>query len=221
MDYKKKYEELLARLQEAKENVYKTDECYCCVIDSIVPELKESEEEKAKRMLDIITYKMSQHQPDIFTGEENEWLNDWIEKQGQAFTKKDVDDAYLKGICDAKHELEKQGEKGTNGNKREIPNSAWSEEDEQYVMDAINLLSFGCSFHRVGEVKDWLKSLKDRVGNFDDGYKVGFSAAKHNQWKPSEEQINALAKNVEYVDISCTQPILKGLLEDLKKLREE
>lgn len=34
----------------------------------------------------------------------------WLEKQGETFTKKDVDDAYLKGVCDAKHELEKQGE---------------------------------------------------------------------------------------------------------------
>ena len=33
-----------------------------------------------------------------------------IENQRQTFTKKDVDDAYLKGVCDAKHELEKQGE---------------------------------------------------------------------------------------------------------------
>lgn len=38
----------------------------------------------------------------------NEYYS-WLEKQGQTFTKKDVDDAYLKGICDAKHELEKQG----------------------------------------------------------------------------------------------------------------
>ena len=35
----------------------------------------------------------------------------WLEKQSQTFTKKDVDDAYLKGLCDAKQELEKQGEK--------------------------------------------------------------------------------------------------------------
>lgn len=33
----------------------------------------------------------------------------WLEKQ--CYTKKDVDDAYLKGICNTKHELEKQDEK--------------------------------------------------------------------------------------------------------------
>lgn len=34
----------------------------------------------------------------------------WLEKQGQTFTKKDVDDAYLKGISDTKNEIEKQGQ---------------------------------------------------------------------------------------------------------------
>ena len=51
------------------------------VMIKVFPELAESEDEKTKRMLDIITYKMSQHQPDIFTGEENEWFNAWLEKQ--------------------------------------------------------------------------------------------------------------------------------------------
>ena len=31
--------------------------------------------------------------------------------------------------------LEKQGEKGTNGNEREIPNSTWSEENKSYLLD--------------------------------------------------------------------------------------
>ena len=33
-----------------------------------------------------------------------------FEKQGETFTKKDVDDAYLQGICDAKNEIEKRSE---------------------------------------------------------------------------------------------------------------
>ena len=41
----------------------------------------------------------------------------WLEKQGQTFTKKDVDDAYLKGVCDTKQELEKQGEQKTTDKK--------------------------------------------------------------------------------------------------------
>ena len=44
----------------------------------------------------------------------------WLEKQSQTFTKKDVDDAWLKGMCDAKHELEKQGEKPNNIYDKEL-----------------------------------------------------------------------------------------------------
>lgn len=34
----------------------------------------------------------------------------WLEKRGQTFTRKDVDDAYLKGVADTKNEIEKQYE---------------------------------------------------------------------------------------------------------------
>lgn len=141
MDYKKKYEELLARLQEAKENVYKTDERYCCVIDSIVPELKER-----------------------------------IRKALIRFHKSSIDIDGIKG-ADIIAWLEEQGEKGTNGNEREIPNFAWNEEDEKMlsnIVDCIkNLPVFYESLNINGEDKtterficdaiNWLKSFKDRV----------------------------------------------------------
>ena len=34
----------------------------------------------------------------------------WLEKQGESYTKKDVDNAYIEGMASAKRELEKQGE---------------------------------------------------------------------------------------------------------------
>ena len=34
----------------------------------------------------------------------------WLEKQGEFYTKRDVDDAYLEGMVCAKNELQKQGE---------------------------------------------------------------------------------------------------------------
>ena len=40
-------------------------------------------------------------------------VKDGLENRGQTFTKKEVDDAYLAGIRDAKKELEKQGEQAT------------------------------------------------------------------------------------------------------------
>jgi hypothetical protein len=56
-------------------------------LERIFPELKESEDEKTKRVLHSITNKMSQHLRDIFSEEEfqcyDAWSNAWLEKQGE------------------------------------------------------------------------------------------------------------------------------------------
>jgi len=51
-----------------------------CAISAVkkLYEQKPAWSEEDEKMLDIITYKMSQHQPDIFTGEENEWFDNWL-----------------------------------------------------------------------------------------------------------------------------------------------
>lgn len=89
------------------------------------------------------------------------------------------------------------------------PKQEWSEEDEKMFNEIILDLKV-LKYRDTGEAGkaayqreiDWLKSLRPQP-----------------QWKPSEKQINALAKNVEYVKVGCTQHILKELLEDLKKLK--
>ncbi len=81
-------------------------------VQDFFPELKESEDERIRK--ELIAFLKE----NLETGRADEtwsmsglerWIA-WLEKQGQTFTKKDVDYAYLKGVCDAKHELEKQGE---------------------------------------------------------------------------------------------------------------
>lgn len=72
-------------------------------VQDFFPELKESEDEKIR--IGIIAYlKNLRGKHELLP---DEWFA-WLDKHGQTFTKKDVDDAYLKGVCDAKHELEKQ-----------------------------------------------------------------------------------------------------------------
>lgn len=80
-------------------------------LEFLITELKESEEEKIRREFTEFLKKASEGDLDMKTPYETfgKWLA-WLEKQCQTFTKKDVDDAYLKGVCDAKHELEKQCE---------------------------------------------------------------------------------------------------------------
>jgi len=72
----------------------------------IFPELKENEDEKIRKEL-IRAFK-SLNTIKVWNGIERTDILAWLEKQGETFTKKDVDDAYLKGISDAKQELEKQ-----------------------------------------------------------------------------------------------------------------
>ena len=72
-------------------------------LETLIPELKESEGEKIRKeiieFVDINTLSVDERH--------DRWIA-WLEKQ--CYTKKDVDDAYLKGIIDAKNELEKQCE---------------------------------------------------------------------------------------------------------------
>lgn len=184
----------------------------------IFPELKESKDNKIrKEIIDFIYDKTDTYE---LRETSNSWLA-WLEKQGETFTKKDVDDAYLKGISDAKQEIEKQSEQNpidvrTIGywhveNVKQKP--AWSENDE-YVIERLFCLLDNeqenypqCDFQEIQEFKDWLKSLKERY-----------------TWKPSDEQIRTLDFAIDctvYPEFNIHRSVLKELLEQLKKLREE
>lgn len=72
-------------------------------IEKIFPELKESEDERIrKELIDFVKSRLAGF-PECGR------FIAWLEKQ-DIFSKKDVDDAYLKGITDAKNEIEKQYE---------------------------------------------------------------------------------------------------------------
>lgn len=180
----------------------------CTYIGENCPELKESEDERMVKFIKKQLFNIKK------TITENYVLDakltkaiDWLEKQGQTFTKKDVDDAYLKGVCDTKQELEKQGEQ----------KPAWSEEDEKLfnkIGDLIHTASFeNCETDDVGkELGEYakmmrlLKSLKERY-----------------TWKPSDEQMKALDDFIyaKYPNIEKYGAAVKSLYQDLKKLREE
>ena len=99
MDYEKAYKEALERAKELYEQGTITES-----LNYVFPELLESEDEKIRNQ--IITFIEVYGNP-IHCEWQKDWIV-WLEKQGQTFTQKDVDDAYLKGISDTKHELEKQ-----------------------------------------------------------------------------------------------------------------
>ncbi len=90
-------------------------DCYYLPVDEVINVIKdypveESEDEKIRCTL-INHFKTQVDLSRTWNGLKIPDILAWLEKKGQTFTKKDVDDAYLKGICDAKRELEKQGGK--------------------------------------------------------------------------------------------------------------
>lgn len=75
-----RYDELLKKLQEAKEDNNVCDERYCCVIDDIVPELKESEDERIRKgLIDFV----NQYGDNFYGQISKEYAIAWLEKQGK------------------------------------------------------------------------------------------------------------------------------------------
>lgn len=85
-------------------------ECFKNTLESIFPELKENEDEKIRKELTEFLKSAAGGFLDtaIQCKTFSKWAV-WIEKQ-ENFSKKDVDDAYLKGMADTKNEIEKQYE---------------------------------------------------------------------------------------------------------------
>lgn len=91
MDYENEYKAALERAKNLhKDAIDMCDSLRTKMAEIIFPELKESEDEKTKRILHSISSKMSFHLRDIFTEEEfqcfDAWSNAWLKKQGEQKT---------------------------------------------------------------------------------------------------------------------------------------
>lgn len=111
MDYKEKYEQAINFIKDLYPH---TSDYVKEKLDDFFPELKESEDERIRKAIHIYLDWLDGHKD--YQPKGNYTIKDmiaWLEKQGQTYTKRDVDDAWLKGMCDAKRELEKQDEQKT------------------------------------------------------------------------------------------------------------
>ena len=115
------------------------------VLEDVFPELKESEDERIRGNI-IATIHLYYGEPLEYEAKE---MIAWLEKQGE---QKPADT-----------------EKGAKGNDREIPNSAWSEEDETKIKSIIALLKSPslCAMDGnkgiIDENIKYLNTLKERV----------------------------------------------------------
>ena len=83
--YKEKYEDILARLERAKNDNDVCDERFCCVIDDLIPELAESEDEKVgkeliKHLKELSDWKEDEVIPVKNPSYYRQWAS-WLEKQ--------------------------------------------------------------------------------------------------------------------------------------------
>ena len=167
MDYEKKYKEALEKLQEAlaPKDGRKISGLTRACIEEIFPELKESGDEKMRKS---VIYAL--RNGGFYDNDKTDEAIAWLEKQETSYTKKDIDDAYLKGITDTKNEIKKQ-----------------HEANYQIRKDIATFI-----FNYKGEIKDrakWMNYL---------GVKISFVEKQDNQ-KP-QGKLALEAVNEEKVD---------------------
>ena len=234
MDYEKLHKDTIAKLQEMVNSGKITVETARGICADFVPE---SEDEKVRK--EIIYH--IQYCDDTIDEVAEKRMIAWLEKQCQTFTKKDVDDAYLKGVRDAKHELEKRGEqkpvdngefnlltveraKGISPFMRSgfEQNHVWSEEDERLRNSCISHIEEELERIRNDKyghseiISDLKESCRERINWLK-------SIRPQTTWKPSDEQIKALDFAIDctvYPEFNIQRSVLKELLKQLKKLRE-
>ena len=168
----KRYDELLVKLQEAKVDNNVCDDRYCCVIDDIVPELKESEDERIRKVL--VGWIKCEPLSSFEKGFSQEQILAWLEKQGEHANFRNKiqigdkvtrnEDGVLVNLSQLNRVAKKDKKQG------EQKPAEWSEKDEDTlhcIIDALDSLDIRTNTN--GEHEDhteeiyWLKSLKDRV----------------------------------------------------------
>ena len=111
MNYEEKYKEALERVKALIETNTSDALFHLKDIESIFPELKESEDERIRKW--CISHFKAAVLVTKNNAEYKEYLNNkvipWLEKQGETYTKKDIDDAWVEGVCYARRELKKKG----------------------------------------------------------------------------------------------------------------
>ena len=173
------------------------------ILEALAPELKESEDERIRKA-------MLQH----FKNKTKEkWCNipvkdiiSWFEKQDHD-GKKWITPAELNRLETLRYEAGfDDGVRSEMKKQKEQKPAEWSEEDEKHRQWILECLADG----------------KRKVPEFAEQYQAAFDWFKslRPSWKPSEEQIEALERCVEYLEESDNEDadILAGLCEHLKKL---
>jgi len=173
-DYKKKYEDLITSLKKAKNDEMVRDDRFCVVIDNIVPQLKESEDERWIKWL-IGHLKGYINQTNETYAEVCKDAIAWLEKQ-KFVESKDIDKAALEyadnlpsdgevthgNITEPYWNFHSIRKAFIDGFLKQKP-AEWSEEDENNYKSLEKLLNeascYSCT-EGVDKILSWIKSIK-------------------------------------------------------------
>ena len=133
------------------------------------PELKESEDEKIrKEMIEILRKEARDFPSSVIAEKSKSWIA-WLEKQGTSYTKRDVDNAYGRGIAFVKDELEKQTEQKP---------VEWTEKDKVKLFNIKTALYDYYTEENAEELMDWIKNHKPTID--ETSYQVGIKQVLDN-----------------------------------------
>ena len=219
MDYEKEYKEALERAREYhKVDNDNTLKIYAKgTMEYLFPVLKESEDERIRKYLLKLADRCPEDSIDFMGEVKKEDVVAWLEKQGEQNPAWSEDDElYLEDAIHAAKELYYAncgGDelvdwlKSLKDRVQPQPQNEWSEEDERMHKASIRACqymveNFENSTWDYEDAIEWLKSLKPQP-----------------QWKPSDEQLNALDEvyKTHGANNVCRR-IIFNLLEQLKKL---
>jgi len=219
----KAYTELINRLEDVKDAIKKQN--YGIAMDILCKpypefqittstELAESEDERIRKaLIDIVNARC-----ELYKGITKEMFLAWLEKQGEqksAWSEED-EEIYRKCICAMRasacgfpeeEKFVEQVDNWLNSLKERVQQrQEWSEDDESTINEVI--LNYKSTYlppvDKRYNIINRLESLKDRY-----------------TWKPSDEQMKALAYAVFDTQSYSYHKNLSSLEQQLKKLREE
>lgn len=213
MDYKEKYE--LARDWYNDQSTTKKEKV---LLETLFPELKESEDEKIRKALIHALKNLDKDHCDIIylDGFSIQQCIDWLEKQGKQKPYPETLDKAIElyyysygngkgGFDNLSLEKFKDIIKTfveDYGNK-----TAWSDEDYNMIYCCTSAIWAADYYSHEDKEKmeNWLESLKPQP-----------------QWKPTEEQLHCFKCVIDFyktkVDDTIVQSLLDSLYNDLKKL---
>ena len=191
MNYEPKYEDLIERLKKAKEDNSVNDERYCCVIDKIVPELRESTDERIRKAL--INVFATHKDYEMFFGVSVEDIHAWLEKQkseeinvkalltadrlaaaemtGRLKERKDIVEN------PQKYGLQKQGEKKP---------AEWSVEDDNHLHSIYHYLRILKDESDNDSVK---KNIEEHINWLSKLYQIFLASQPKQEWSEKDENM--------------------------------